>query len=587
MFLSSLISDLLRRARGSGPAAASADADRRWQQALAVRAAGDVAGARAAGEAMLDRFPEDARAHYLLGLIRSEDGDSRGSLRHLDRAVALAPDWPDAHLAHGNVRWLLGDAGGAEISYRRAMALEPGSAAPPGNLAFLLQSVGRKEESLELLRRAHEIDPTHADVAWELVKALLDVGQPEAARVAAERTVAVDATNPAGHRSLGLVHLSRHEPQAALERFERAVALAPDDSESWLNAGIAAQELGRLDEALGAYERALELNPDHPPARWRRALVRLAKGEFDRGWSDYEARLASVSHPWRRFSQPLWQGEPLAGKTLLVHAEQGLGDEIMFASCLPELVAQAGHCVIDCHPRLATLFRRSFPAATVHGGWQTDDMAWLADCPPADYQVPAGSVPRILRSRPEHFPPHAGYLRADAQRTAAWQSRLAALGNGLKVGLSWRGGTQVSRTHLRSLSLPDLLPVLRIEGVRFVDLQYTDTARERARLEEEHGVQLTHWPDALADYDETAALVAALDLTLSVCTAIVHLAGALGRPAWVMTPYSPEWRYGHAGEAMIWYPSVRLVRQPAYGAWEPVIVEIARRMERRARGGPE
>jgi tetratricopeptide (TPR) repeat protein len=585
MFLSNLINDLLRRARSGSRVAASADADRLWQQALALRAAGDAERARTAGEAMLERFPEDARAHYLLGLIRRDRNDPHGSLRHLDRAVALAPGWPDAHLAHGNVRWLLGDSRGAEESYRRAMALDIESVAPRCNLAFLLQSAGRKEESLELLRRAHEIAPVHPEVAWELVKALLDAGQPEAARAAAERTLAADATNPAGHKSLGLVHLSRHEPQAALDRFERAVALAPDDSDGWLNAGIAAQELGRLDEALAAYERALKLKPDHPPARWRRALVRLAKGEFDRGWSDYEARLASVSHPWRRFPQPLWQGEPLAGKTLLVHGEQGLGDEIMFASCLPELIAQAGHCVIDCHPRLAALFRRSFPAATVHGGWQTDDMSWLGDCPPADYQVPAGSVPRILRNRQEHFPHHAGYLRADAQRIAAWRARLVTLGDGLKVGLSWRGGTEVSRAHLRSLSLPDLLPVLRIQGVRFVDLQYTDTARERARLEEEHDVRLTHWPEALADFDETAALVAALDLTLSVCTAVVHLAGALGRPAWVMTPYSPEWRYGHAGEAMIWYPSVRLVRQPVNGAWQPVIAEIARRMERRARGG--
>jgi tetratricopeptide (TPR) repeat protein len=583
VFLSKLINDLLHRARSGGRSAASQDADRLWRQALAMRASGDAEGAGAAGESMLARFPEDARAHYLLGLIRNEKKDPHGSFRHLDRAVALAPGWPDAHLAYGNVLWLLGNAGGAEESYRRAMALAPESAAAPRNLAFLLQSAGRSEESLELFRRAHEIDPGHPEAAWELVKALLDAGQPEAAGVAAERTLAADATSPAGHRSLGLVHLQRHEPQRALECFKRAAVLAPDDSESWLNAGIAAQELGRLDEALAAYERALELKPDHPPAQWRRALVRLAKGEFDRGWSDYEARLASVSHPWRRFPQPLWQGEPLTGKTLLVYGEQGLGDEIMFASCLPELIAQAGHCVIDCHPRLETLFRRSFPAATVHGGWQTDDIAWLADCPAADYQVPAGSVPRMLRGRPEHFPSHAGYLRADVERAAAWKARLDALGKGVKVGLSWRGGTQVSRTHLRSLSLGELLPVLRVGGVQFVDLQYTDTAQERARLEEDHGVRLTHWPDALANYDETAALVAALDLTLSVCTAVVHLAGALGRPAWVMTPYSPEWRYGHAGEAMIWYPSVTLIRQPRYGQWESVIAEVAGRLERAAR----
>jgi hypothetical protein len=220
----------------------------------------------------------------------------------------------------------------------------------------------------------------------------------------------------------------------------------------------------------------------------------------------------------------------------------------------------------------------------VHGGWQTDDTAWLAEGEPADYQIPAGSVPRILRSRPESFPPHTGYLRADARRTAAWKARLATLGGGLKVGLSWQGGTQASRAPLRSLSLERLLPVLRVAGVHFVDLQYTDSTSERARLLQAHGIEIVHWQEAIADYDETAALVAALDLTLTVCTAVAHLAGALGRPAWVMTPFSPEWRYGHAGETLPWYPSLRLVRQRNLGEWEPVVATIERRLQEAACG---
>jgi ADP-heptose:LPS heptosyltransferase len=189
----------------------------------------------------------------------------------------------------------------------------------------------------------------------------------------------------------------------------------------------------------------------------------------------------------------------------------------------------------------------------------------------------------LVRGRPGDFPRHSGYLCADPLKVAAWKERLAALGPGLKVGLSWQGGTQVSRARLRSMTLEQLLPVLRVEAVQFVDLQYTDTAEERARLEAVHGVRLAHWRSGIDDYDETAALVSALDLTLSVCTAVVHLAGALGRPAWVMTPYSPEWRYGHAGECMPWYPSVKLVRQPAPGEWEPVIAAVARQLARDAR----
>ena len=187
----------------------------------------------------------------------------------------------------------------------------------------------------------------------------------------------------------------------------------------------------------------------------------------------------------------------------------------------------------------------------------------------------------MLRNRQEDFPRHGGYLRAAPDRTAAWKARLAALGPGLKVGLSWQGGTQLSRSALRSLTLDRLLPVLRVDGVHFVDLQYTDTARERAALERERGISVVHWPEAITDYDETAALVAALDLVVSVCTAVVHLTGALGRPAWVMTPFSPEWRYGRAGGSMAWYPSVRLIRQTGYGVWEPVIATVAEQLKAR------
>lgn len=579
---------LARLALGDRAPDPGAEAERLMREAVEAEAGGDRATAAGILERLVARFPSHAAGHRLLGVVRGKDGELERALSHIERAVALAPAWPDAHVAHGNVRLLLGDAGGAEESYRSAIALDPGGAAAHYNLAFLLQNAGRAEESLQLLQRAYDLEPGHPDAIWELVKALLDAGDLEAARPAAERALAADPASAAAHRSLGLVHLWQQAPQDALECFRRATGLARADVEGWLHVGITAQELARLDEALAAYEQALELRPDYAPARLRRALVRLTKGEFDPGWSDYEARLASASHPQRCFPQPRWQGEPLGGKTLLIHAEQGLGDEIMFASCLPELIARAGHCVVDCHPRLAPIFGRSFPAATVHGGMQTDGLAWIAQYPPADYQIQTGSVPRILRSRLEDFPHHAGYLRADPQRIAAWEARLTALGKGLKVGLSWQGGTRLSRSRLRSLSLEQLLPVLQVAGVHFVDLQYTETTCERARLAQVRGIELVHWPEAIADFDETAALVAALDLTLSVCTTVVHLAGALGKPVWVLTPFSPEWRYGHAGDRMVWYPEARLYRQARYDDWEPVIAAVVRDLERRAvAGGPD
>jgi len=587
MALSALVERLVQLARSRSAPPPAAAPDNLLEEAVAAAASGAGGRARVICEDLLTRFPRYAAGHHLLGVLQAQNGDSQGALAHLVEAAALAPEWPDAHLALGNVRQLLQDAAGAEASYRRTLALDPAAAGAHYNLALLLRRAGRGDEALQALRRAHELAPERGDMTWDLVQALLTAGVPDEARAAAERTLALAGESADAHKSLGLVHLNLHEAAQALERFHRAAALAPADTEAWLHAGLAARELARLDDALTAYERVLSIAPDHAQARWHRSLVRLLKGEFDRAWTDYEARTLSETWPRRGFPQPRWRGEPLAGKTLLVHSEQGLGDEIMFASCLPEVIAQARHCVIDCHPRLAPIFERSFPSATVHGGHQTDDPAWLARHPAPDYQIPIGSLPLFLRARPGDFSRHAGYLAAHPAKVASWRARLAGLGPGLKVGLSWQGGTQLSRSRLRSLTLEQLLPVLRVEGARFVDLQYTETARERAHLESEHGVRLTHWPDAIADYDETAALASAVDLVVTVCTALVHLTGALGRPAWVMTPYSPEWRYGQAGDGMLWYPSVKLLRQPRYGEWEPVIATVARdlRLAAGARSG--
>ncbi len=239
------------------------------------------------------------------------------------------------------------------------------------------------------------------------------------------------------------------------------------------------------------------------------------------------------------------------------------------------MLAQAAHGVIDCDSRLAGLYRRSFPQATVHGGRQTDATDWVAGAGPIDVRIPAGSLPLHLRRSPGEFPRHAGYLRADPARVAAWRERLQGLGPGRKIGLAWRGGVPQTGRGSRSLSLDELLPVLRLGGFSFVALQYDRCSEELAALRERHGIDVHHWQEAIDDYDETAALVCALDLTLSVCTAVVDLGGALGRPVWVMAPVRTDFRYGLEGETMRWYPSVRMFRQQRYGDWRPVLGAVS------------
>ena len=574
MLLNALMSRL-------GRARSAASAGELQRQAEQAAAKGDTARAASLLEQLLERAPDHCEGRLMLGILRCRGGEHAAALPHLMQAAALGPDRPDTHLALGNLYHLLGKARAAEESYRRVIELDPQADGAHYNLAVLLRAAGRHGEAMQQYRRAHELGRPEA--TWDLVQELLEAGEEDAARAAADFAVGRAGESAPAQKSRGLVHLFQHEPVPALARFERATQLASGDVESWLHAGIAAQELGRFDQAMAAYETVLRLDPDYAPARWRRSLLHLLAGDFHRGWPDYEARFVDAARPARGYPQARWQGESLGGKSLLVWGEQGLGDEIMFASCFPDLIAEARSCVIECDSRLAPIFRRSFPQATVHAGDERAGVSWLASVGTLDFQIAAGSVPRHRRSRHADFPRHSGYLRADPAKVTAWRGRLDALGPGLKVGLSWRGGTRLSRSHLRSLTLEQLLPVLAVRGVRFVDLQYTDSARERADLADARGLQIVHWPTALADYDETAALVSALDLTLSVCTAVVHLAGALGRPVWVMTPYSPEWRYGHAGDSMPWYPSARLVRQRHYGEWGPVIDGVVADLRRLAR----
>jgi hypothetical protein len=344
-----------------------------------------------------------------------------------------------------------------------------------------------------------------------------------------------------------------------------------------------------LDEAVASYDKALELDAGQVGARWNRSVARLMAGDYGAGWEEYEWRWEGCAYLRGAkpiLPQPQWQGESLKRRRIVIHAEQGLGDEIMFASILPELVREAAGCYIECSPRLEKLFRRSFPDAAVLGNdrdvarWQGRLAEWLDGLPAAHFQSPIGSLARFRRSSLADFPRHRGYLKADARRVRHWKTALGKLGKGLKVGISWRGGRAATGMARRSTGLAQWLPVLRQRNVRFISLQYGDCAAELARFCDETGVEIIHRQDVLSDFDETAALVKSLDLVLSVCTAVIHLGGALGQRTWVVAPHVPEWRYGLAGESMPWYPSVRIFRQGAPGDWDEVFARVSEQLRK-------
>ncbi len=501
------------------------------------------------------------------------------------QTLDTSPHDADAFGLLGKLAYQIGDTEAAVLCFRQALVIDGNRHQLYNYLGTALKELGQWNAAVAAFRQALTLRPDDNDAAYNLGTAWLEQGHYEAAAACFETVLTrhsnhADTLNNFGVALHGLGRLA-----AAEAAYHHALATQPTHADALNNLGAIYQETCRPDDALQCHRAALKHRPDFAAAHMNYARLLLLQGLYGPGWREYAWR----THPAQLepvfvypYPFPLWAGEPLAGKTLLIHAEQGLGDEIMYASILPEIITEAGHCIIECNKRLGMLFQRSFPAATVVGinrdqpEWATQVAQWINHAPPIDYQIPIGGLPRWRRVTAADFSHHAGYLQANLQRAAYWRQRLMTLGRGRKIGISWRGGTAKTGGARRSIDLDQLHPLLETPDTQFISLQYDSTPAELADFQQRTGVTLHHWQEAIDNYDETAALTASLDQVISVCTAAVHLAGALGKPTWIFTPAMPEWPYGLSGETSLWYPSVRLFRQASGEDWATVIARVAR-----------
>lgn len=338
--------------------------------------------------------------------------------------------------------------------------------------------------------------------------------------------------------------------------------------------GIVLAYLGRFDEALTTLDEHVKHHPNDPNVRFHRGSVRLLRLDFEGGWEDYAYRGFSTSENFRVLPFQLWKGEPLAGKKIVVLAEQGLGDQVMFASCLPDLQRLGpAETVVEVIRRIAPTLQRSLPDCRVIATSQSRRLEWVKDCPDMDYYVPLGDLPRYFRRSLADFPDHTGYLMPDPTRVEHWRRQLEKAGPGPYIGISWKGGTEGTRTSLRSITPLSFRSLAESRPATWVCLQY-GTVVEAVEQAAEDGFPMSYWPESISDLDEFAALVAALDLVITVCNTTVHYAGGLGRPVWVLAPSVPEWRYGASNVTLPWYPSSRVYRQGELGDWSSVFEAV-------------
>lgn len=464
----------------------------------------------------------------------------------------------------------------AACCYRQAIENEPNLAEAHFRLANLAADSGDIAEALKCYTAARRLRPDVADVHLNIGTLLKDQGDFREAERCFREALALDADSALANNNLGTVLQFRGAFPAAEDCYRKAIAVAPAFAGAWINLGNLLADVGRIDDATSCFDTALRIAPGSREARFNRALAWIRSGNLRDGWREYESRfghkVVQRSFPFRRWNGP---GDHVAA--LLVYAEQGIGDEIMFASCLPEVFPTCRDCFLECEPRLTRLLARSFPAANVFARPVDALLQRQAVLPPMDAQIPLGTLPMWLRNDWDAFPARRGYLRCDTDAVSRWKGRYRELGDGLKVGVSWRGGRELHVRRQRSTQLADWSPILQLDGFRFVNLQYGDCGKEIAALHASTGSVIHDWDDSdpLGDLDDFAAKVAALDLVITVDNSNAHLAGALGVDVWTLLPFAADFRWFAERDDSPWYPTMRLVRQTAPGAWHPVIARVA------------
>jgi tetratricopeptide (TPR) repeat protein len=508
-----------------------------YAEAIRCHQAGAFGEAQAAYERVLQLRPNDVEALSNLGLALQVQGQLEQAVASQRKALVLHPRYVDALVRLADALKALGRLDEAEAAYRRALAIDPASSHALCNLGSSLLDQGKLEEAAIALRKSLAIEPGNH---WALCNLLVVLERQQ-----------------------------NYEEGVALGR--RAIALRPDFMPAQFNFATVLAKRGDIEEAIAAFRRAIALEPTRAEPHFSLAQALLLRGDFARGWEEFEWRWKLKDYEWIReirgaLERPRWTGEAIAQKTIMLCAEQGLGDTLQFMRYVPLVVARAGKVILLVQPALESLLA-NIAGVTLIG----------LDVAPPDFDVycPLLSLPRVFATTANTIPAQAQYLAADAGAIHRWRLRLGEAG--LRVGIAWQGKPGTVTDRGRSFPLASLAPLSRIPGVRLISLQKNDGVEQLAGLPEGMRVEtlgpdFDSGPDAFVD---TAAVMMNLDLIVTSDTAMAHLAGALGRRTWVALKSVPDWRWGLGTPLSPWYPTMRLFRQRAARDWDGVFAEMA------------
>jgi tetratricopeptide (TPR) repeat protein len=499
-----------------------------------------------------------------------------GAGRHLEaqdlirRAMQLRGEWPEAWYHLGLALAGGGQLDEAIIAQRRAVALDPALFESHYNLAICLQLSGQRDKAIGAYRQAIALRGGDPCALVNFATALRGAGRLDEAIATLRGAVAVKPDFAEAWSQLGIALREAEMPEEAMAALGRACDLAPGDANHWIQLAGACWDAAQIDQALRAQRLAATLRPDDPDVNCTLGQLLLLAGDHVEGLRRLEWRWKRKSLPWprRRFSQLMWDGGDLAGRTIYLNAEQSIGDTIQFARFIPLVAGRNGKIIVECQPSLRRLFQGSFGQV----------QRWF--CPgdaPGDFDVycPMMSLPLVLGVWPQSAGGEKPHLHADAASVQIWRQKLARCTGTMKVGLAWAGSPSQWQDRRRSMHLRQLRPLAEITGVQFFSLQKGWSAAQAG--DPDVGITLVDFGPELGDFADTAALISELDLIITVDTAVAHLAGALGKPVWTLLPLVPHWRWTLKGGETLWYPSMRLFRQTTRGDWDEVIRRVADR----------
>ncbi len=527
---------------------------------------GDLIGAEMAYVQLLNAEPHNPDALFLSATLHGQQAKWAQSADEFRKLVALHPTHVEGWLSLAYVLEQSAQAAGAIECYLAALALRPDDAQHWFCLGVIYNRLKNFAGAEQAYRRYVALEPARVEGHFNLASALQDLARFSEAEAEYQQVLSLDAKQVDAHRGLGTIALQVLRYADAVMHFQNGLVLAPDDVELLSNLGVMLQKLNRMPEAETAFRKAIAIQPGHINAHFNLALILLLKGNFHEGWQEYEWRLRIKNRLPVVFEQAEWDGAPLAGKTILLRAEQGFGDTFQFVRYAPQIKALGGRVVLECQPGLKRLLLRT-PGIDVIVA-RTEAGQPLADF---DTHIPLLSLPRVFNTDIGTIPADLPYIYPDPSLLTRWAERLGG-DTQVRVGIVWAGRPTHEDDQNRSCALTHFLRLQEIPGVRLYSLQKGDAIRD---LQTPKAYARVIDLDAeIDDFADTAAAIANLDVVITVDTSVAHLAGAMNKPVWVVLPYAPDFRWLASGDRSPWYASMRLFRQPKNGDWESVFEHL-------------